>query len=284
MKTACIFPGQGTQFVGMGKDLQSQELFKRASSVLGYDLKALCFEGPEDMINRTEFSQPAIVAVSYAKFLESNVIPDVVAGHSLGEYTAICAAGCISFEHAIRIVQKRGRYMASSDKGAGAMATVIGFNEEELKGLCRDAGVFIAAINDEKQIAVSGRKDRMRALKEVVEKSGKKFIPLSIGCAAHCALMLEAHDNMEKLLREIPFANPSVPVVSNASAVPYTSGETIKLLLTAQLVRPVQWERSVKTMLRMGVRNFFEAGPKQVLLKTVQRIQTKFENEQLMEM
>jgi len=279
MKRTALFPGQGPQFVGMGKDLFSKEaesIFIRANKVLGYDLKKLCFEGPEDVLNQTEFSQPAVVAVSFAKFVESGMVPDMVAGQSLGEYTAVCAAGCIDFEEAVWLVQERGRLMTSSDGGRGAMAILGGLNRREAQKLCEDCGIVIASVNCHDQFVLSGMKEGIVYVLKKAAAAGKRGKILPISCAAHSPLMEAAQVGMAKTMQKIKFRNPSMPIVTNATGDICMDGEEMKRLLVRQLVRPVEWERSVQTMLKEGVEEFSEFGPKDVLSKLVEKIRARF--------
>jgi [acyl-carrier-protein] S-malonyltransferase len=290
MKTAFLFPGQGAQAIGMGKDLveqypQASELFQRANAIVGYDLQQLCFEGPEEKLNATTVSQPAIFVVSAALlelFRASGIQANVTAGLSMGEYTALYAAGLISFEDGLKLVQKRGNAMqAAADASDGSMVSVIGLDEVKIVELCEAAsqGELLVAVNFNcpGQIVISGT---IGACQRAVELAGEygaiKAIPLSVAGAFHSDMMKPAADELGKALADCPIQNPeAIKVIANITAAYYTSADDIRQGLIAQLVQPILWQSCMEKLLAEGVENFYEIGPGRVLTGLMKRIHRK---------
>jgi len=285
MKTAHVFPGQGSQSVGMGLDLYrnydaAKAVFEQADKAVGFSLSKLCFEGPEDELTRTVNAQPAIVTVSFACFeavrsLNGGLPPAAfVAGHSLGEYTALAAAEVLDFATAVYLARERGRLMHEAGQiTPGGMAAIIGLDEEPLAEVCRQTGTRIANINCPGQIVISGAKDKLaKAMELVKEKGAHRAIPLQVSGAFHTPLMQPAVDGMAKIIAALDFKAPSVPIIGNTTAQPLTTALAVKEELLAQLCNCVQWQRSVEYMLNDGVSNFIEIGPGRVLAGLIKRI------------
>lgn len=285
-KVSLIFPGQGSQRIGMGKEIadgypEARAVFEEASEVLGYNLARLCFEGPAEQLDRTEYTQPALLATSLALYqvLKATSIPvAMVAGHSLGEYSAIVSAGGFKLTDAVILVRERGRYMQEAvPEGAGLMAAVLGLNREEIQVVCQEAAsrgvVSPANYNSPGQIVISGEKAAVEAAIELAKKKGaKKVIPLPVSVPSHCALMEPASRRLQKDLERTAIADLRIPLVTNVEARPVTSGEAIRQALIRQLAQPVLWEDSVHAMIAIGIEIFVEVGPGRVLSGLVKRI------------
>ncbi|TKS59153.1 MAG: malonyl CoA-acyl carrier protein transacylase [Nitrospira sp.] len=281
-----VFPGQGSQSVGMGKALceahpSLKRVYDEASSVLGYDAAALCFEGPAERLNLTEFTQPALLVSSIAalKTLESaGVKPIAVAGHSLGEYTAVVAAGGVSFQDAVKLVQKRGRYMSEAvPPGTGLVAALLGLTSEVVKDVCRAASmvgvVAPANFNSPGQIVIAGEKAAVeRAIELAKEKGCKKAIPLPVSVPVHTPLMQQAADRLAKDLAAAQWSDLKAPLINNAEAKAISRASEIQASLYRQLSSSVLWEDTVQTMEKMGVNTFVEVGPGTVLTGLIKRI------------
>lgn len=293
MKTAFLFPGQGAQLVGMGQDVaQNVEsagaLFAQANEILGYDLQTLCLNGPEDKLNSTIYSQPAIFVTS-AALLEAfrlqageEVQPDVVAGLSMGEYTALYAAGLLSFEQALRLVAKRGQAMQeAAEQSEGAMVSVIGLEADKVEQLCDTAAqgelLKAANFNCPGQIVVSGARGACeRAATLAPELGAIKAIPLAVAGAFHTEMMQSAATALQQALADTDLAAPQqIQVIANVDADYYTSAEGIVAGLTKQLVAPILWERCMLRLLDDGVQSFYEIGPGRVLTGLMRRIHRK---------
>jgi [acyl-carrier-protein] S-malonyltransferase len=283
---AFLFPGQGSQAVGMGKQFASQhavarQTFEEADEALGYKLSQLCFEGPEDKLKLTEITQPAILTASVAALRvlrEKGLTPDYVAGHSLGEYSSHVAAGILSFTDAVRTVRSRGRYMqVSVPLGVGAMAAILGMPLDKVEHVVREAAqgevCQAANINSPDQIVISGHVGAIeRAIKLAGEQGAKKAVSLPVSAPFHCALMQPAQDRLAEDLKAMVFHNPSCPVVCNVDAVPVTSGEAARSALVRQVTASVKWEPSVRLLIEMGVSLFVEVGPGRVLWGLMRQI------------
>jgi len=283
-KTAFLFAGQGAQSVGMGKDLAAtfptaQALFDQANQVLGYDLASICFEGPESALTQTENAQPGIYLVSWValRLLQErvpNLRADATAGLSLGEFTALAAAGAMSFEDGLMITRLRGRFMQEAcDATRGGMAAVIGLEEGPCREVCEATGVTLANLNCPGQIVISGDLDRIPAAVEAAKAKGaKKAIPLTVAGAYHSPLMASAQPRLLEALARIPLCNPQVPVVSNVTALPHGSAETISPILVDQVTSSVRWEASMRYLLAQGFTRFIELGPGSALSGFLRRI------------
>ncbi len=283
---ALVFPGQGSQSVGMGKALcdacpQLRQVYDEASSVLGYDVAKLCFEGPAEKLNLTEHTQPALLVSSMAalRALEpAGVVPIAVAGHSLGEYTALTAAGGLSYRDAVGIVQKRGRYMSEAvAPGTGLVAALLGLSSDLVKEVCREAsssGVVQAAnFNSPGQVVIAGAKPAVERAIEIAKTKGcKKAIPLPVSVPVHTPLMQQAADSLAKDLAQISWSDLKMPLINNAEAKPIQKAAEIQPSLVRQLPSSVLWEDSVKAMAAMGVKTFVEVGPGAVLTGLIKRI------------
>jgi [acyl-carrier-protein] S-malonyltransferase len=286
MKTAFLFPGQGSQQVGMGRALfetapAARAIFEQADSALQFGLSKLCFEGPEDELRLTANTQPAILAASIAalRALElRGALADFVAGHSLGEYSALVAAGSMKFEDAIKAVRRRGEFMQEAvPAGEGAMAALIGLQIEVVKALCEEAsslGVCAPAnINSPNQTVIAGNKAAVeRAVELVKAKGAKRAVMLPVSAPFHCQLMKPAAERMTAVLNEIDFKDLSVPLVTNVDATLITSGRQARESLLRQVVSPVRWSESVQVLINQGVGRFVEIGPGRVLSGLVRQI------------
>ncbi len=283
MAVALVFPGQGSQYPGMGKDFyesftSAKGIFERANEVLGFDLKSLIFEGGEEL-NKTINTQPAILTVSYAiyKVLKEQ-FPDLeplfVAGHSLGEYTAILSADVLDFEDAVKLVRYRAEYMQSAvPEGKGGMAAVIGIPPEEVKELCEEVEGLVEPVNFNSpiQTVVAGEAEAVKTLVKLAKSRRIKAIPLKVSVPSHSSLMREAAEKFKEKLNEVNFRNAKTPVVQNYDAKPHTEAEEIKENLYLQLFNPVRWVDSVLYMKEHGVDTFIEVGPKNVLSKLIKQ-------------
>ncbi|OGC25633.1 [acyl-carrier-protein] S-malonyltransferase [candidate division WOR-1 bacterium RIFOXYB2_FULL_42_35] len=282
MKTAFVFPGQGSQTVGMGKDL-AESLLDQANQILGFDLKKLCFEGPEEELKKTEITQPAILTVSVAAFQQlatRNPQPATVAGHSLGEYSALVAAGAIKFGDAVKIVNLRGKFMQEAVPiGQGAMAAIIGGERAKIEEVCAGIeGVWPANFNSPGQIVISGQKEAVEKASAACKDAGaKRAIPLPVSAPFHCPLMQPAADKLKMELDKIEVKDATIPVIANVTAAAVTSAAEIRDLLVKQVTSPVLWEDSVKKMIADGVSSFVEVGPGKVLSGLIKKIDRNVE-------
>jgi [acyl-carrier-protein] S-malonyltransferase len=281
-----VFPGQGSQSVGMGKALCDaypalKQVYDEASAVLGYDIAALCFEGPAERLNSTEYTQPALLVSSIAalKMLDPEGInPVAVAGHSLGEYTALVAAGGVSFRDAVGLVQKRGRYMSEAvAPGTGLVAALLGVASDVVKDVCRAAstsGIVAAAnFNSPGQVVIAGEKAAVeRAIELAKEKGCKKAIPLPVSVPVHTPLMQSAADRLAEDLAAVRWSDLTAPLINNAEARAISRADQIRPSLVRQLPSSVLWEDTIKTMGKMGVTTFLEVGPGTVLTGLIKRI------------
>lgn len=284
---AWVFPGQGAQEVGMGRDVYDESpaaraIFDRADAALGFPLSHLCFEGPDDELRQTVNAQPAIVTVSIAlleaarerdhRLVQSP--PAFVAGHSLGEYSALIAAGVLPFEDGVRLVRERGRLMQiAGTQNPGTMAAVMGLDEGIVEEVCQESGAEITNLNGPGQIVIGGRRPAViRAMDLAKARGAAKVVELNVSGAFHSSLMQPAVDGMARAIADVTFHDAHVPVIANATAEPLTSGTAIKDELLRQLTNAVQWERTVELLARRGVTAVAEIGPGRVLAGLVKRI------------
>jgi [acyl-carrier-protein] S-malonyltransferase len=286
-KIAYIFPGQGSQAVGMGKDLYdnfavSRQVFAEADEVLGFKLSEMCFNGTAEDLALTANTQPAILTTSIAAFraMESEGFPkpDFVAGHSLGEYSALVAAGAMSFADAVRTVRKRGTYMQEAvPVGVGAMAAILGLPLETVENACQEAAqgeiCSPANINSPSQIVIAGNAGAVdRAIEILKERGAKRAIKLNVSAPFHCDLMLPAQEKLAQDLAKISFADLKFPIIENVSAESNTKGERVCKALTEQVSRPVRWAQSVENLINEDVETFIEVGAGKVLSGLVRQI------------
>jgi len=282
MKQVLVFPGQGSQSVGMGKDL-AEKYLDQANQILGFDLKKICFEGPEEELKKTDITQPAILTVSVAA-LEKLSAPSsqlsAVAGHSLGEYSALVAAQSISFADAVKIVNLRGKFMQQAvPLGEGAMSAILGGDANKVKEICAEVGnVWPANFNSPGQVVISGKKASVQQAGEKIKQAGaKRVIPLAVSAPFHCPLMQPAADKLKVELDKIEVKDAQIPVVANVTADYVTKAADIRELLFKQVTSPVLWEDSVKKMITDGVTSFVEVGSGKVLSGLIKKIDRNVE-------
>jgi [acyl-carrier-protein] S-malonyltransferase len=283
-KTALLFAGQGAQAVGMGKDLakkfpSAKIWFDRANTALGYDLASICFNGPEAELTKTENAQPGIFLVSWVAFqLLKESSPalkfDATAGLSLGEFTALTAAGAISFEDGLRVVRQRGKFMQEAcETTRGGMAAVIGLDEAPTREICADAGVTLANLNCPGQIVISGEADKITKAVELAKAKGaKRAIPLPVAGAYHSPLMASAQPKLQAELAKVKLSPPVMPVISNVTGQPHGNAADISARLVEQVTSSVLWEKSMRHLLAQGFTRFIELGPGTALSGFMKRI------------
>ena len=291
-KVAFLFPGQGAQYVGMGKELAEQHpsvarMFEQANDLLGFDLTHLCWEGPEEELKKTANQQPAILTVSAAclsLLTEAGIRPDVVAGLSLGEYSALVAAGVLTFEQAVPLVRKRGTYMQEAvPMGVGGMAAILGMETDALDQICaevrQETGLLVegANYNCPGQVVVSGHIPAVERVMARVSESGGKAVKLSVTAPFHSELLKPAGDMLAEALASVELLGARVPVVANVTADYVTEAPAIRDLLIRQVYSPVRWEESVRRMIADGVDLFIEVGPSRALSGFMKKIDRKLQ-------
>jgi [acyl-carrier-protein] S-malonyltransferase len=284
---AFVFPGQGSQFAGMGKDLAdnfatARTVFEEANDAIGFNLSDLCFNGPEEDLKLTTNTQPAILTTSIAALRvleqETGLRPDYAAGHSLGEYSALVCAGTMNFADAVRTVRQRGAFMQQAvPVGVGAMAAILGLDGADLETVCQAAAqgevVAPANFNSPGQVVIAGHTSAVeRAMALAKEKGAKRALPLPVSAPFHCSLMVPAGERLAAVLDKLVLAPLVVPVVSNVEAEPNQDANRVRDLLVRQVSAPVRWDASVERMAALGVERFIEIGPGKVLAGLVKRI------------
>ena len=284
-KTALLFAGQGAQEVGMGKDLAAQfpaakDWFDRANAALGYDLAAICFGGPDTELTKTEHAQPGIFLVSWValELLRARVPGfsfEATAGLSLGEFTALTAAGVMSFEDGLRVVRQRGKFMQEAcDVTQGGMAAIIGLDEAPCREVCEQAGVALANLNCPGQIVISGAADKIVSACDLAKARGaRRAVPLPVAGAYHSPLMASAQPKLAAELDAITLVAPAVPVVSNVTGQPHGTPAEIRTRLVEQVTSSVRWEDSIRFLLAQGFTRFIELGPGTALTGFMKRIE-----------
>jgi len=284
---AFLFPGQGSQHAGMGKDLAenfpvARQVFEEANDALGVDLASLCFNGPEEDLKLTANTQPAILTTSIAALrvleTETGIAPNCAAGHSLGEYSALVCAGALNFADAVRIVRQRGTFMQEAvPVGTGAMAAILGLDKETLERVCQDAAlgqvVSPANFNSAGQVVIAGNTEAVdRAMNLAKEHGAKRALPLPVSAPFHCSLMIPAGERLADVLADIKVGDMTVPVITNVEATPNQDASRVCQLLVDQVSAPVLWEDTIACMINLEVERYIEIGPGKVLAGLVKRM------------
>ena len=284
---AFLFPGQGSQHAGMGKDLAenfpvARQVFEEANDALGVDLASLCFNGPEEDLKLTANTQPAILTTSIAALrvleTETGIAPNCAAGHSLGEYSALVCAGALNFADAVRIVRQRGTFMQEAvPVGTGAMAAILGLDKETLERVCQDAAlgqvVSPANFNSAGQVVIAGNTEAVdRAMNLAKEHGAKRALPLPVSAPFHCSLMIPAGERLADVLADIKVGDMTVTVITNVEAAPNQDASRVCQLLVDQVSAPVLWEDTIACMIKLDVERYIEIGPGKVLAGLVKRM------------
>ena len=286
MSLAYIFPGQGSQSPGMGKNLAenfavARQVFEEADEAVGFSISKMCFEGSAEELQLTENTQPAILTVSVAAWRvmrsEGFVSPSFVAGHSLGEYSANVAAGALSLTDAVRAVRKRGKYMQEAvPVGTGAMAAVMGATVEDIERICREAAddqiCSPANINSANQVVIAGHTEAVERATQLLQGVAKRVVKLNVSAPFHCALMMRAQDRLKTDLESLWFSDPEVPVIANVSATPISTGIEAREALIKQVSSPVRWLESIQFLMSAGINTAVEIGPGKVLCGLMRQI------------
>ncbi len=286
-KVAFVFPGQASQYSGMGKDLAdkypvARAVFEEADRSLGFSISKICFEGTEDELKLTANTQPAILTVSVAAFrvlADRGISPDYVAGHSLGEYSALVASGALKFADAVRLVRKRGTYMQEAvPSGQGAMAAILGISPAVVQDACKRAAegevCSAANLNSPEQTVISGHANAVKRAVEIASQSGaKRAVILPVSAPFHSALMMPAQEKLEKDLSTTQLSDLQIPLVTNVDADSIRKGEEARQALVRQVSMPVRWEESMRMLLDEGVKTFVEVGPGRVLTGIMRQIE-----------
>lgn len=285
-KISFVFPGQGSQYVGMGKEIyehfdEARKTFDEASDALGYNVSHLSFKGPDEELNKTIRTQPCILTVSiaiYRVLLSKGINPSVVAGHSLGEYSALVVADVLSFTDAVKLTEKRGQFMQEAvPEGKGLMAAILGLERNKVDEICLslESGYASPAnYNCPGQIVISGEKEAVEeAMKRAKEAGAKRALPIVVSVPSHCTLMADASRRLAELLDRIELRNPTIPIVNNADAMFLNDSNSIKKSLVHQLNSPLLWEDSIKAIADSGIEVFVEVGPGKVLSGLIKRIE-----------
>jgi [acyl-carrier-protein] S-malonyltransferase len=292
-KIAHVFPGQGAQAVGMGRDLYdafpaARAVFEEADEALGISLSGICFEGPDDELRKTINAQPALVTVSFACLKmaqETGNLPaaDFVAGHSLGEYTALAAAGVLDFKDTVRLARERGRLMYEAGlERPGTMAAIIGLDQDVLQAVCDETDTVIANINCPGQLVISGDTDKVgRAMELAQDRGASRTVPLQVSGAFHSPLMQPAAEGMAGIVPDMALRDPLIPVIGNTTAQPLTTADAIKKELLDQLSSSVQWQGTIEYMIASGVTSIIEIGPGKVLTGLMRRIDRSIETKNI---
>jgi len=278
-KTALIFPGQGSQFVGMGKDIyeidDAKLIINKANDVLGFDIKKIMFEGPEDILTDTKNAQPAILTVSIALFTllkKKGIDYQGVAGHSLGEYSAYVASGRLDFEDALNLVRERGRLMSEVEPGKGMMAAVMKIDDQKVEDICKEYDRVVPAnYNCPGQLVISGDKEQMQKVIEKIKEKGGRVIPLNVSGAFHSPLMKDAAKKFRSTLDSVSFKDSKIALYSNVDALPVSNGHE-RALLEKQIYSSVKWTQTINNMIKDGFTTFIEVGPGKVLTGLVKKI------------
>ncbi len=283
-KVAFIFPGQGSQYVGMAQELcnvypEAEELLNKADDILGYKLSDIILNGPEDQLKLTTNTQPALLTVSticYQLLRKEGIIPDYAAGHSLGEYSALVAAGSLTFEDALRLVSNRGKLMEeATPAGQGSMAAILGLNTEQIEQICSSIDGIVEAVNYNcpGQVVIAGEKEKVEEASKLASEAGaKRVVALNVSGPFHSSLMKPAAEKFSNELDKVTFNNPSFPIIANVNAQLIFSSEVIKESLKKQMYNPVLWEMSMRKLIELNVETFVEVGPSKVLSSLMKKI------------